>query len=80
MSEYVQDTPSLGRFYCPACEPEADPTAEVLDVRYCESHAPLRDGADDVLVGAAAYISGSSEAGGDDNRRWCEIFHRGGSP
>jgi hypothetical protein len=44
--------------YCPGCEPEADPTREILDVRWCESHSPVRGGLD------------------DDNRRWCELFHR----
>jgi hypothetical protein len=37
-----------------------------------------RDG-DDKVVSASAYLSGSAEAGGDDNRRWCDILHaRGG--
>jgi hypothetical protein len=31
---------------------------------------------DDDVVVASAWISGSSEAGGEDNRRWCELFHR----
>jgi hypothetical protein len=38
----------------------------------------MRDGLDDAVVSAAAYLSGSAEAGGDDNRRWCEILHRRG--
>ena len=48
---------------------------EILDVRWCESHSPTRDGADDEVVTASAYLSGSAEAGGDDNRRWCDILH-----
>jgi hypothetical protein len=76
MSDYIADTPSIARLYCPGCEPEADPTSEILDVRWCEAHSPVRGGADDEVVSAAAYLSGSSEAGGDDNRRWCELFHR----
>jgi len=76
MTDYMRDTPSLGRVYCPGCEPEADPTSEILDVRWCESHALLHDGLDDGLVNATSYLSGSVEAGGDDNRRWCEVFHR----
>jgi hypothetical protein len=76
MSDHIPDTPSAARMYCPGCEPEADPTHEILDVRWCESHSPVRGGLDDDAVGAAAYLSGSSEAGGDDNRRWCELFHR----
>ena len=56
-------------------EPDADPSQEILDVRWCESHSPARDGADDEVVTASAYLSGSAEAGGDDNRRWCDILH-----
>jgi hypothetical protein len=26
-------------------------------------------------VTASAHLSGSAEAGGDDNRRWCDILH-----
>ena len=76
MTDYLPDTPSLARTYCPGCEPEVDPTSEILDVRWCESHSPLSDGFDDAVVSATAYLSGSAEAGGEDNRRWCEILHR----
>ena len=77
MTDYLPDTPSVARAYCPGCEPDADPSREILDVRWCESHCPARDGADDApAVVAAAYLSGSAEAGGDDNRRWCEALHR----
>jgi hypothetical protein len=31
---------------------------------------------DDTAVAAAAYLSGSAEAGGEDNRAWCALFHR----
>jgi hypothetical protein len=75
VTEFIPDTPSVARAYCPGCEPNADPSLEILDVRWCESHAPARDGADDEVVSAAAYLSGSAEAGGDDNRRWCEVLH-----
>jgi len=27
------------------------------------------------MVIVSAYLSGSAEAGGDDNRRWCDILH-----
>ena len=76
MSQHIQDTPSVARVYCPGCEPEADPTSEILDLRWCEPHSPMRDGVDDTVVTAAAYLSGSAEAGGDDNRAWCALFHR----
>src|SRR4029450_7334288 len=76
MTEYTPDTPLVARLYCPGCEPAPDPTAEVLAVLWCQSHLPIRGGLDDAVVSASAYLSGSSEAGGEDNRRWCEIFHR----
>jgi hypothetical protein len=76
MSEHIADTPSIARLYCPSCDPEADPTLEVLDVRWCESHSPRSAGSHDDVVTAAAFLSGSIEAGGDDNRRWCEFLHR----
>jgi hypothetical protein len=75
VTDFLAETPSVARLYCPGCEPEADPTAEILDVRWCELHAPVRDGADDAGVTVGAFLSGSAEAGGEDNRRWCEIFH-----
>jgi len=31
---------------------------------------------DDATVAAAIVVSGSAEAGGEGNRRWCELFHR----
>lgn len=76
MTDTLRDTPVVGRAYCPGCEPEADPTLEILDVRWCEAHAPVNTGADDGLVTAAAHLLGSVEAGGDENRRWCEVLHR----
>ena len=77
MSDYLPDTPYLARAYCPGCEPDTDPTQGVLEVRYCEPHLPSRDGTSDRLVSAASYLGGGSEAGGDDNRAWCNILHRG---
>ena len=75
MSECIRDTPVLGRVYCPGCEPDTDPTSAILDVRWCESHTPLHEGLDDALVNSSNYLSGGVEAGGEDNRRWCEILH-----
>lgn len=49
---------------------------EILDVRWCESHAPLREGDCDRLINQYAYLSGSGEVGGEENKKWCEFFHR----
>jgi hypothetical protein len=49
---------------------------EILDVRWCDLHVPVRAGLDDVLVAARGTTYGTAEAGGEDNRRWCELIHR----
>ena len=38
MSGTLNDTPYVGRKYCPGHEPEADPTEEVLEVSWCDEH------------------------------------------
>jgi len=76
VTEYLRDSPAVARSYCPVCEPDADPTREILDVHWCVAHAPVWSGADDGAVTVGAIPSGSAEAGGEDNRRWCEILHR----
>ncbi|HSE92975.1 MAG TPA: hypothetical protein VLF19_06690 [Methylomirabilota bacterium] len=50
---------------------------EILDVRWCDAHAPARDGSDDATVNCEGFMSGSAEAGGDANRRWCQLLHSG---
>lgn len=72
----MPDSPMVGRLYCPDCDPDADPSTEILDVLWCETHRPASGGADDAIVSASGYLSGSSEAGGEDNRQWCQMFHR----
>ena len=71
------DKPLVARPYCPGCEPNADVLSEVLDVQWCDAHLPARDGSDDALVTSqGALLSGTVEAGGDDNRGWCALIHR----
>ena len=77
MTEYLADSPVVARPYCPGCEPGADPMREVLDVRWCDEHLPVREGTADERVDSSAFLSGTAEAGGEVNRRWCELFHRG---
>jgi hypothetical protein len=71
------DVPIAARPYCPGCEPGADPSSELLDVAWCPAHAPTRDGLDDAAVTSEASLLGGAEAGGEDNRRWCDLLHRG---
>jgi hypothetical protein len=49
---------------------------EILDVRWCSAHTPASGGLDDEAVAMESYPAGSGEAGGEDNRRWCALFHR----
>jgi hypothetical protein len=76
VTEYLADSPVVSRPYCPGCEPDADPMRELLDVRWCDEHVPVRAGSDDERVDSEAFLSGTAEAGGEMNRRWCELFHR----
>jgi hypothetical protein len=76
MADYIPDTPAIGRIYCPGCEPDADPIREILDVRWCQNHAPQGGGVDDAMAGVAISVSGTMEAGGEGNRRWCDALHR----
>lgn len=78
VTDFPAEKPPAVRSYCPGCEPDADATREILEVCWCDTHVPARDGADDGLVNAESFLSGSAEAGGDLNRRWCEVIHRSG--
>ena len=78
MSDYLPDTPILVRLYCPGCQPEADPTSEILDVNWCDAHRPAWRGVEDAVadpLAAGLNVSTGGESGGDDNRRWCAMFH-----
>ena len=77
MTDFLADSPVVARLWCPTCAPERDPLAEVLDLRYCEPHTPRRGGLDDTAesLKVQPYLSGGAEAGGDDNRRWCQLVH-----
>lgn len=76
MSDYIAPTAVVTRYYCPRCEPDADPIREALEIRYCsEPHMPGWSGTQDALVGAPGFISAEADAGGESNRRWCEFFH-----
>jgi hypothetical protein len=75
LSDIPAETPRIARAYCPTCEPDADALLEILEVQWCNVHVPLREGADDARVLSDAMLTGSAEAGGDENRRWCDIIH-----
>ena len=75
MSDIPAETPRIARAYCPACEPDADTLQEILETQWCNVHMPIREGADDARVFSDAMLTGSAEAGGAENRRWCDIIH-----
>lgn len=75
LSDIPAETPRIARAYCPDCEPDADTLLEILEVQWCNVHMPLREGVDDARVMSDAMLTGSAEAGGDENRRWCDVIH-----
>lgn len=72
----IPDSPIEVRWYCPGCEPDADPIAEMLAIRRCGSHDPGTEGELDRLVHSEGWLSGSAEAEGRDNKRFCDLIHR----
>jgi hypothetical protein len=86
--DYVDDSPDIGDYYCPDCDPARDPfevseAGRVLLVRYCFRHLPMlppgQVGAEGV-PGEVVYLSGSGDAGGETNRAVCDGIHRGKWP
>ncbi len=62
---------------CPGCMPDVDFTRMAdLTPEWCHEHRPSAEGSDDRRV-TSAGVSGFAEAGGEDNRRWCDLLHRG---
>jgi hypothetical protein len=74
MNDSLPDSPVELLTRCPGCWPELDPITYLASA--CNAHEPSRDGVDDALSTAHGYLSSGTEAGGDDNRAWCELFHR----
>lgn len=79
MTDYVRDTAPEARPYCPTCEADVDHAGELLDVRWCSQHRPPSEGEVDAALPAElreSYPAGSGEAGGPDNRAFCDFLHR----
>src|SRR5258705_2845020 len=74
LSDIPAETPRIARAYCPACEPDADTLLEILEVQWCAIHMPLREGLDDARVMSDAMLTGSAEAGGDENRPLWDVI------
>ena len=75
MSEYIAETPRIGRDVCPVCEPAVDEIAEIVDVRYCDAHMPARDGCDDARVVAdGSTLSGAAEMDPETCRAFAKLI------
>src|SRR5262245_12734052 len=76
-----ESTPILAADWCPRCEPERDPSTELIAPLYCVTHdeqvfAELSRNADDERVEPGEYLAGSAAIDGRQNRIWCDFFHR----
>lgn len=71
MSDSDHDTVSLGKKWCPTCEPERDPSREILLVQYCTIHEPSREGDADAKIDTSSGFGthlGTTESDGETNR------------
>lgn len=66
-SEYVHV-----REWCRECEPDGIP--EPWTPHLCGLHWPDHSGDADIHVRADTFLSGTAEAGGLENRTFCELF------
>jgi hypothetical protein len=64
------------RAWCPGCEPQLDQVKEFVIEQRCAQHPLDTTGELDRIVDSEAFLSGSAEAGGEANRKWCEMLHR----
>ena len=64
----LSDTTNLARPWCPLCEPNADPIAEILQTRWCMHHEPPRDGPDDDAAKTDRVMGSAGDADGHDCR------------
>lgn len=76
MSDSIIETPSLGVRWCPVCEPDRDPTREILDTAYCGPHFPVRDGSADAGTGDSRHLTATAEADGYDCRMVMALITR----
>lgn len=64
-------------YVCPRCFPEADLTGRYVVVERCQDHPISQEigGLEDGLSTAPGIAYGSGEAGGEENRAWCDLVH-----
>jgi hypothetical protein len=75
----LPDTGDLSRKWCPKCEPDADPSREILSVQYCAMHPIDRKGADDVVITESNLTSqsGTAESEGHTNKLVSDLLKKG---
>ena len=71
------------RSYCPGCEPEVDPTTEIVSSFPCGNHGgdDIRQsaGSDDAIAAdhtAGVVLSGNSEAGMRESKGLCDLLRQ----
>lgn len=62
---------------CPGCDPEEDFT--YAGVSWCLAHQPNREGSEDKIASPLGEptVTMTNEAGGEENRKICDLLHRG---
>lgn len=69
-----QDSGDLALYYCPRCVEAPDHL--LATIRWCDPHAPSRDGAEDAKVETGLFLTGTAEADGQTCRAWSNLLHR----
>ena len=77
MGDWLEETPNLGRPWCPGCEPERDPTAEILITEYCGHHRAI-EGTADHLLDRQEISLGCSETDGVTQAGMARLLAEGG--
>jgi hypothetical protein len=80
MSDHLADTPDLGKKWCPSCEPDRDPSAEILDTQYCIVHTPITTGQADGLTPPVANYSWNyaGDVDPETQRAWADFIRSNG--
>jgi hypothetical protein len=76
----LQDTKDLSEKWCPTCQPDRDPSREILQVEYCSIHTPARDGADDSgVTGNSSFGThyGAMDSDGATNKLVSDLLKKG---
>jgi hypothetical protein len=58
--------------WCPRCAPDGIP--EPWTMRLCNLHTPRLEGSADLCVRSDTFLSGTAEAGGPENRAFCDFL------